>query len=64
MSEQQLIDGYIDLYKSLYSFSMVCNKLKNAFHVGGMSMQTLGVAYFNAWFRFDAWRKEKAFART
>ncbi len=63
MSENQLIDGYAQLYKSLYSPSMMARKLKAAYSMAGFGPQLLGMITYDAWSYYDARRKEKAFAR-
>ncbi len=63
MSANQLIDGYTQLYKSLYSPSMIGRKLKAAYSMAGFGPQVLGMITYDAWSYYDAWRKEKAFAR-
>lgn len=62
MSANQLIDGYTNLYKSLYSPSVMGRKLKAAYSMAGFGTQLLGMMTYDAWSYYDARRKEKAFA--
>lgn len=63
MSENQLIDGFNKLYRSLYSTKMVLKNLKSAVKLGGIGNQSLGVLIYNSWGMYDSRRKEKALNR-
>jgi radical SAM superfamily enzyme YgiQ (UPF0313 family) len=60
MSEQQLIDGFVKLYNSLYSTGMVFKNVTGAFSRTGIGSQALGVLIYNTWAWYDARRKKKA----
>ena len=63
MTEDQLIDGFNELYKNLYSMSTVSRKLKGVYTLGGLSMQSVGFTAYNLWSMFDRRRKERALNR-
>ncbi len=48
---------------SLFSAQMIYKKSRDAFSLGGLSMQAMGIAAYNIWSRLDAWRKERALKR-
>ncbi len=63
MTEEQLADGYAELYRSLYSGGMIARKVAASALRGGLSLQTLGTAVYNGYGLYDSRRKSRALAR-
>jgi radical SAM superfamily enzyme YgiQ (UPF0313 family) len=62
MSPEVLVERFNELYASLYSTRMAGRKIAAAFSLGGIGLQSLGIAAYNIWSRFDARRKQRALA--
>lgn len=63
MTELELIDGFNQLYRALYSGKSVLKNLKNAVSMAGFNNQSLGVLIYNTWAMYDSRRKKKALNR-
>ena len=64
MSINQLMGGFIEMYKGITHPDFVWKKAKEVFKQRGLSIESLIVWSFNIFNRFDATRKEKDFKET
>jgi radical SAM superfamily enzyme YgiQ (UPF0313 family) len=60
MTEVQLIDGFNQLYRALYSAKIVFKNVKNAVSLAGIGNQSFGVLIYNIWSMYESRRKGKA----
>ena len=63
MTENQLIDGYLELYRSVSNGRFVIKDAYNAFRKNGFNVETTALLFYNVYTALDAARKVKELRR-
>lgn len=63
MTVDQLIDGFIRLYRGISDFRFVCGKARQIYASNGITGHATAMVLYNLFNRFDAIRKQRALRR-